>query len=246
MYESRLIESAQAPRAAMPPHVLRGWVSAKPGEPWYIQDFILRPLVSGRRYIQVKRLIDLALVILLLLPALVLLALCAVAIRVESPGPVVFTQWRTGRHGRRFKVYKLRTMVANAEALKARYAHLNVLTPPDFKIINDPRLTRVGRFLRRTSLDELPQILNIIRGEMSFVGPRPTSFHAKTYQPWQRERLRATPGLTGLWQVVGRAEVDFDERCRLDIFYVRHCSLRLDLLILLHTAGAVFGGRGAA
>jgi len=234
--------SVFAPRSAF----LQRWAPDPVADPWYRQAYVTQPVASGERYMRAKRLCDLLAVGLLLIPTLVLLALCAAAVWIESPGKVVFTQWRTGRYGRRFKMYKLRTMVANAEELKAKYAHLNVLTPPDFKIPNDPRMTRVGRFLRRTSLDELPQIFNILSGDMTLVGPRPTSFAPETYSPWQWERLACQPGLTGLWQVTGRAELDFDERCRLDLFYIRHCSLRLDLAIVLRTAQAVLAGRGAS
>jgi lipopolysaccharide/colanic/teichoic acid biosynthesis glycosyltransferase len=142
-------------------------------------------------------------------------------------------------------MYKLRTMVRDAEQLKARYQHLNVLTYPDFKIVNDPRITRVGRFLRKTSIDELPQIFNVLKGNMTLVGPRPTSFEASTYRLWHTTRLNATPGITGLWQITGRNELDFDERLRLDIAYIRHRCLALDVVILARTVGAVLHGRGA-
>jgi lipopolysaccharide/colanic/teichoic acid biosynthesis glycosyltransferase len=174
-----------------------------------------------------------------------MLAICCLAIRLDSPGPIFFFQFRTGRGGRRFKMYKLRTMVKNAEELKEKYMHLNLLTYPDFKIANDPRITRVGRFLRKTSLDELPQIFNVLRGDMTLVGPRPTSFKASTYSLWHTTRLELKPGLTGLWQVGGRNELDFDERVRLDIAYLRNQCLWLDLQIMFRTVGAVFSGRGA-
>jgi lipopolysaccharide/colanic/teichoic acid biosynthesis glycosyltransferase len=143
-------------------------------------------------------------------------------------------------------MYKLRTMVQNAEELKEKYAHLNELTWPDFMITNDPRVTRVGRFLRRSSLDELPQVINVLRGDMSLVGPRPTSFSASTYSLWHTARLEVQPGLTGLWQVSGRKSIDFDDRLRLDIAYIRNRSLWLDLVLLTRTVGAVFEGRGAS
>lgn len=193
----------------------------------------------------VKRLVDVVLCLAILPLALLVMVACAGAVRLDSPGPALFYQLRTGRGGRRFRMYKFRTMVENAEELKERYAHLNELTWPDFKITNDPRITRVGRFLRKSSLDELPQLLNVLRGEMSLVGPRPTSFSADTYSLWHTERLEAKPGITGLWQVAGRNDLDFDERLRLDIAYVRNRSLMLDLRILLRTVGAVASGRGA-
>jgi lipopolysaccharide/colanic/teichoic acid biosynthesis glycosyltransferase len=136
-------------------------------------------------------------------------------------------------------------MVPNAEELKVKYAHLNELQWPDFKITNDPRVTKVGRILRKTSLDELPQLINVLRGEMSLVGPRPTSFGAETYQLWHTERLDVVPGLTGLWQVVGRAQLEFDDRLRLDIAYIERRSIWLDINILIMTIGAVFTQRGA-
>lgn len=192
-----------------------------------------------RRYVVAKRALDLGLC-LVLLPAIVLvLALCAIAIRIDSPGPVLFKQERTGRHGHRFGMYKFRTMVANAEELKADLQHLSVVPLPDFKIIDDPRITRVGRFLRKTSLDELPQLVNVVRGEMSLVGPRPTSFAPSTYDLWHTERLEVMPGVTGLWQVIGRNAATFDERLRLDIEYIDRMSIRFDLWILMQTALAV-------
>ena len=150
---------------------------------------------------------------------------------------------RTGWNGERFPIYKFRTMYKNAEEIKEQYRHLNELTWPDFKITNDPRITRVGRFLRKTSLDELPQIFNVWRGEMSFVGPRPTSFAVDTYDLWHTSRLDVVPGLTGLWQVVGRAETEFNERVRLDYAYIQNRCLTLDFKIMLLTVFASFKGR---
>ncbi len=142
-------------------------------------------------------------------------------------------------------MFKFRTMVQNAEELKKELAHLNQLNWPDFKAADDPRITRVGAFLRKTSLDELPQLLNVIRGDMSLVGPRPTSFHANTYDLWHTERLEVVPGITGIWQVSGRSDVDFDERVRLDREYIRRQSIMLDLKILFLTISAVVLRRGA-
>ena len=190
-------------------------------------------------YLALKRAIDLGLCVLLAPVLVPVMALCAVAVRLDSRGPVLFRQERTGRHGRRFPMYKFRTMMRNAEELKTQLAHLNVLPPPDFKIPNDPRITSVGRFLRKTSLDELPQILNVVRGDMSLVGPRPTSFASSTYSLWHTERLEVPPGITGLWQVHGRNSTTFDERLRLDIDYIRNMSLALDFKILMRTVVAV-------
>jgi lipopolysaccharide/colanic/teichoic acid biosynthesis glycosyltransferase len=136
-------------------------------------------------------------------------------------------------------------MVPNAEELKSKYAHLNELQWPDFKITDDPRITPIGKFLRKTSLDELPQILNVLKGDMSLVGPRPTSFGAETYKLWHTSRLDVTPGISGLWQVFGRARLEFDDRLRLDIAYIERASLWLDIQILVLTALAVFQQRGA-
>jgi lipopolysaccharide/colanic/teichoic acid biosynthesis glycosyltransferase len=198
-----------------------------------------------RRYLVLKRAIDIVVCLLLLVVALPVMAICALAIRVDSPGHVVFAQMRTGRDGRRFRMWKFRTMLANAEEMKASLAHLNVLPPPDFKIPNDPRITRVGGFLRKTSLDELPQLINVLRGEMTLVGPRPTSFPASAYQLWHTQRLEVTPGITGLWQVEGRNATTFDERLRLDAQYIRRMSLRTDLLLIARTVGSVFRRSGA-
>lgn len=170
---------------------------------------------------------------------------CAAAIWLDSPGPVLFSQPRAGRHGKVFRMYKFRTMVPNAAALKAGLAHLNVLPPPDFKIPNDPRITRVGRVLRRTSLDELPQFINILLGDMSVVGPRPTSFLADTYSLWHTERLEVKPGLTGLWQIEARGNSTFDERLRLDVTYLRDMSIGTDLRIIAQTVAEVVRRTGA-
>ncbi|RPJ76788.1 MAG: sugar transferase [Acidobacteria bacterium] len=197
-------------------------------------------------YEPMKRALDLAASLAVLPLVLPVIAACALVILIESPGaPALFRQERTGRGGRRFRMYKLRTMVPNAHELKARYMHLNEHRYPDFKITNDPRVTRCGRILRKTSLDELPQIFNVLLGDMSLVGPRPTSFGPETYRLWHTARLEVKPGLTGLWQVSGRADLEFDDRLRLDIAYIRNRSLRLDLLILVRTVTAVLSTRGA-
>ena len=204
---------------------------------------------SGRRntpgYSYKKRALDLSLCLLVLPIALPILAVCALLVRISSRGPIFFVQERTGWGGRRFKMVKFRTMVVGAALMKAELKSQNVMGGPDFKMENDPRVTSVGRILRKTSLDESPQLFNILRGDMSLVGPRPTSFEANTYDLWHTERLEVVPGLTGLWQVRGRGDIDFDERVRLDIAYVRNCSMALDLSILLRTVPAVLSQRGA-
>jgi lipopolysaccharide/colanic/teichoic acid biosynthesis glycosyltransferase len=203
---------------------------------------VLRP--PTHRYLVSKRVIDVVVCLLLLAVVVPALAICALAIALDSPGPIFFAQERTGRDGRRFRMLKLRTMVADAEERKAALAHLNVLPPPDFKIPDDPRITRVGRFLRATSLDELPQVLNVLRGEMSLVGPRPTSFSADSYDLWHTHRLDVVPGITGLWQIEGRNVTTFDERLRLDVQYIRRRSLLFDLQLLARTVLVVLRRSG--
>ena len=198
-----------------------------------------------KNYQIVKRILDLVLCISALPLLLPVMGICAILIWLDDPGPVVFRQYRTGKGGRRFAMYKFRTMVTNAEELKKEYAHLNELTWPDFKISNDPRITRIGLFLRKASLDELPQIFNVIKGEMSLVGPRPTSFDVNTYTLLHTERLEVLPGITGLWQVSGRSAIDFDQRLLLDIEYIEKQSLLLDLKIMFRTVFAVFSRDGA-
>src|SRR5919201_4468919 len=193
---------------------------------------------TGRTYLVTKRIFD------FVVSAVLLFLLIAVAIYLDTGLPILLAAERTGRDGKRFRMLKFRTMVANAEELKAELAHLNVLPASDFKIPNDPRITRVGRFLRRTSLDELPQLLNVLAGDMALVGPRPTSFAPSTYRLWHTYRLEVTPGITGLWQVRGRNQTTFDERLRLDIEYIEHRSFGLDLKILLQTVPTVLRRTG--
>ena len=203
-------------------------------------------ILTGPSYLLAKRIMDLTLVILSMPFWVPLLALIQLMIRLTSPGaPAMFIQLRTGKGGKRFRMYKLRSMVPDAEALKSRYADLNELQWPDFKITNDPRITKLGRLLRRTSLDELPQLINVLKGEMSLVGPRPTSFGSETYKLWHTQRLDVIPGLTGLWQIMGRAQFEFDERLRLDITYIEKSGLWFDINILFRTLSAVFQQRGA-
>jgi len=211
--------------------------------PWYERRG--RRWMSIEAYERAKRGMDLGLCLLSLPVVLVVIAGCVLLIKLDSPGPAFFVQSRTGRGGRRFRMYKLRTMFRNAEELKTKYMHLNELAWPDFKITNDPRITRAGRFLRKTSLDELPQLLNVLKGDMSLVGPRPTSFSSSTYSLWHTARLEVKPGLTGLWQVSGRNELEFNERVRLDIAYERHRCLWLDVQLIARTVGCIFTQRGA-
>jgi lipopolysaccharide/colanic/teichoic acid biosynthesis glycosyltransferase len=204
-----------------------------------------RAIPNRRGYRIAKRAMDLTVCILLLPIVLPLGIMISILIYLDTPGPVIFVQSRTGLGAKRFRMYKFRTMVSNAEELKNQYSHLNELPLPDFKITDDPRVTRVGRFLRKTSLDELPQIINILKGDMSLVGPRPTSFGAETYSLKHTERLEVLPGLTGLWQIKGRSDLDFDERTKLDIEYIENQSMWLDIQILVLTIGAVVTKKGA-
>lgn len=185
---------------------------------------------------RVKRGLDLALGSLLLAALSPLLILVAAGVRLDSAGPVLFVPARVGRDGRVFKMYKFRTMCVDAEARLPQLAHLNLGGEHLIRIRNDPRVTRFGSFLRRTSLDELPQLVNVVRGEMSLVGPRPQSpEEVALYSDGQRERLTVPPGMTGLWQITARDEPKFDEWVRLDLQYIQHWSLPLDFKILLKT-----------
>jgi lipopolysaccharide/colanic/teichoic acid biosynthesis glycosyltransferase len=191
--------------------------------------------------------LDVLLAALALVVLAPLLAIIALAIWAADPGgPVLFRQRRCGRGARPFELLKFRTMVRDAEALKEALREQSVVAWPDFRLPNDPRVTRLGRFLRRSSLDELPQLINVLRGDMSLVGPRPTSFEASTYQLWQTGRLDFRPGITGPWQVLGRNRMDFTERCRLEISFFRRRSLVRELWLLLRTIPCVLKRTGVA
>ena len=201
--------------------------------------------IAGPQF-AIKRAMDLTLTALGLIIALPVMGILALAIRLDSPGPVLFIQTRVGRGGKLFQAYKFRSMIVDAERLKPQLEQLNEADGPLFKIKDDPRLTKVGRFLRRTSLDELPQIFNVLKGEMSLVGPRPAlPEEVAAYEPWHRKRLEALPGMTGLWQVSGRSNLGFDEMVMLDIYYVENWSPGLDLSILIRTIPKVLLGEGA-
>lgn len=197
-------------------------------------------------YRAAKRVFDLVVgigVLVLLVPIIPIIALM---IKLDSRGPVFYRQERVGWRGKPFKFYKFRSMVADADRRLKDLESLNELDGPAFKMRSDPRVTSVGRFLRRSSLDEIPQIFNVIRGEMSIVGPRPPlPEEVGRYQPWQRRRLDVKPGITCLWQISGRSHVGFDEWMRLDMQYLQTRGLRTDLVILLKTIPAVIARRGA-
>jgi exopolysaccharide biosynthesis polyprenyl glycosylphosphotransferase len=194
-----------------------------------------------------KRFIDVALSGLLLLIAAPVVGLVAVLIRITTGGSIIFRQTRCGLNGRSFTLYKFRTMVEDAEERRRELLHLNEMKGPVFKLRFDPRVTRVGRFLRKFSLDEIPQFWNVLRGDMSLVGPRPPiPDEVAQYQRWQRRRLAMKPGLTCLWQISGRNHVDFDQWMRLDLEYIDNWSPGLDLKILLKTIPVVLSGKGAS
>lgn len=212
------------------------WVKKfDPNKRWFV----------GEAYMKAKRAMDLVIIFLLSPFWIPVFLLITLIIFVTSPGaPVIYTNKRAGRGGKTFLFYKFRTMVPNADALKQKYMHLNELAWPDFKITNDPRVTPIGKLLRKTSLDELPQLINVIKGEMSLVGPRPTDFGPDAYNLWQTERLDIPPGMTGLWQVTARGSVNMDERTRMDIAYIERASITLDFYILFLTAWGMIKPRG--
>jgi len=180
---------------------------------------------------------------LILSPVLLIVGLL---VKLTSPGPVFYPWNVIGRDGRPFRGYKFRTMVQNADALKAELAHQNEMAGPVFKMKNDPRITPVGRVLRKYSIDELPQLWSVLKGDMSLVGPRPAGpLEWEQYEPWQRRKLSVTPGITCLWQVNGRNRIsDFDEWVKLDLYYIDNWSLSLDIKILCRTILVVLRGTG--
>lgn len=206
----------------------------------------MREVRISRTGLITKRIMDLSIALLLSIPSLIAGAAIAAAIKLDSEGPVFYSGERIGRDGKPFKMYKFRSMVVGAEEQKLYLQDQNEADGPIFKIKDDPRLTRVGRVLRHTSLDELPQLYNVILGQMSLVGPRPPlPEEVEHYKPWQRQRLSVIGGITGLWQVSGRSDLTFDELCLLDIYYIENWSIPLDVRILLQTVPYVIFGRGA-
>ncbi len=218
----------------------------------YVEKFRHMPLLSlssapdSELRLFFKRVLDVVISGISLVVLSPLMACIAALIRVTSPGPVLFQQTRCGLGGRRFTLYKFRSMINNAEQLRAELHQLNELDGPVFKISDDPRITPVGRWLRRFSLDELPQLWNILRGDMSFVGPRPAvPEEVDQYEDWQKRRLRMRPGLTCTWVLEGRNQLDFKRWMQLDLSYINNWSLWLDVKIFLRTIPIVLSGRGA-
>jgi exopolysaccharide biosynthesis polyprenyl glycosylphosphotransferase len=193
-----------------------------------------------------KRGFDLLFGGLVFLMALPVMTIAALLIRADSPGSPIFSQPRAGKDGKPFKIYKLRSMVQDAEEKRDELLQHNEADGPMFKIKDDPRTTRVGRIIRKLSLDELPQFWNVLKGDMSVVGPRPALLHeVAQYGDWHNERLRVKPGISGLWQISGRSELTFDEMCLLDVYYIENWSLSLDLKIALKTVPYLLSARGA-
>jgi len=208
--------------------------------------FSLRRHRFSRRQRLVKRMLDLAVTSVALVVSAPLMIGIALAVKMSSPGPVLFRQRRVGEQEEEFTIFKFRTMVVGAHAQRDLLETQNEADGLLFKMRRDPRVTTVGRFLRRTSLDELPQLFNVMRGEMSLVGPRPALPEETThYAESHRGRLRVKPGLTGLWQVNGRHDLVFDDYLRYDLFYVENWSLTMDLYILAKTVPALLSGRGS-
>jgi len=201
---------------------------------------------TGRTYEVAKRILDLTVVLSSLPFWIPVIACTALAIKISEPHlPVFYKGLRTGKGGRRFVMYKFRTMVPNADEIKEQLRHMNELVWPDFKIKNDPRVTKVGIVIRKFSIDEIPQLFNVLKGDMSMVGPRPTFIKLDDFKMWQTKRLEATPGITGLWQICGRGSSLFDTRIRLDIAYIEKQCLWLDIQILFRTIKAVISQRGS-
>jgi lipopolysaccharide/colanic/teichoic acid biosynthesis glycosyltransferase len=200
----------------------------------------------SRGYVLAKRVLDVVGALMALLILAVPMALVALLIKLESRGPVFFAQYRLGENGIPFRFFKFRSMVVDAERIRSDLEAVNEATGPVFKIRQDPRMTHIGRLIRKTSLDETPQLFHVLSGQMSLVGPRPPlSEEVENYQPWQRERLAVRPGLTCIWQISGRSDIPFERWVELDIEYVRRRNLLLDLKILVLTIPAVLSGRGA-
>lgn len=203
--------------------------------------------ISRNMYEFFKRLIDIVCSLFALIILAPILLLVAAAIKLESKGPVIFEQKRVGLNNKLFKMYKFRSMVVNAEELKKKLEDQNERNGPMFKIKNDPRVTNVGRFIRKTSIDELPQLVNILKGEMSIVGPRPSlPDEVNQFEPWMFDRLKVRPGLTCYWQVEGRDDIEFEDWMKLDVKYVKDRNMILDLKLIFKTFFVFLGDKNAS
>jgi lipopolysaccharide/colanic/teichoic acid biosynthesis glycosyltransferase len=208
-----------------------------------MEDLAVR---DGILYRILKRGTDIFVALLLVILFFPIIPIVAILIKLDSPGPILFKQRRVGKNGKEFDFYKYRSMVVGAENVIGMLRPLSGSNGPVFKLKNDPRVTRVGRFLRRSSLDELPQPLNVLKGDMSIVGPRPNLPSEVThYLPWQKQRLSVTPGITCFWQITGRSHIGFQEWMRLDLEYIRKRSFLTDLKIIIKTIPAVIARKGA-
>lgn len=203
---------------------------------------------DSKVYFVIKRVIDIVLAAIGLLVFSPIMLIVVIAIKLEDfKGPVLFSQERVGKLGEIFKIYKFRSMYVDAEQRLQELQHLNEQTGPVFKIKDDPRITKVGKFIRKTSLDELPQLVNVLRGEMSIVGPRPAlPREVKQYNAYQKQRLLVKPGITCIWQVSGRNNIGFDEWVELDLEYIKNQSLGLDIKLILQTIPALLGDHNAS
>ena len=198
-------------------------------------------------YLFVKRLIDVLASTLGLIVLSPIFLIISILIKLDSKGPIIFSQKRVGQYGKEFNMYKFRSMVSNAEELKAKLMEQNEMSGPMFKMKHDPRITKVGKFIRKTSIDELPQLINILKGEMSLVGPRPSlPKEVSKFEPWMLERLEVKPGLTCYWQVMGRNDIDFEDWMKLDIKYVHDRNFWLDIKLIFKTFFVLFGDESAS
>lgn len=206
-------------------------------------------IISKRKYLYLilKRIMDIVASILGLILLSPILIIVSIIIKLESKGPIIFSQQRVGVNGKNFKMYKLRSMVINAEEIKNKLQEQNEMSGPMFKIKDDPRITKVGKFIRKTSIDELPQLFNVLKGDMSLVGPRPSlPNEVEAFEAWMLERLEVKPGLTCYWQVMGRNQIDFEDWMKLDIKYVREKNIWLDIKLIFKTFFVLFGDKNAA
>ena len=209
-------------------------------------NYHLDSLNESIGYLFIKRLIDIVASLIGLVLLSPLLLIVSIAIKVESKGPVIFKQKRVGLNGKLFDIYKFRSMVQNAEELKKKLEDKNEMSGPMFKIADDPRITKVGKFIRKTSIDELPQLVNVLKGEMSLVGPRPSlPREVEQFDSWMFKRLQVKPGLTCYWQVSGRNSIDFENWMKLDIKYVEERNTLVDIKLIFKTFFVLFGDDNA-
>ena len=202
---------------------------------------------SNVLYEVIKRIIDIVASFTGLIVLSPLMLVVSILIKLESKGEVIFKQKRVGLNGREFDMYKFRSMVVNAEELKEKLAAQNEMSGPMFKMKDDPRVTKVGKFIRKTSLDELPQLWNVLKGDMSLVGPRPSlPKEVAQFEDWMHKRLEVKPGLTCYWQVSGRNNIDFEDWMKLDVKYVEERNLWIDIKLIFKTVGVLFGDKNAA